>query len=389
MPEALGISEPGRAALLPVVDEPMGHGRFRVQTEFSGISAGTELTFLKGTNPYLHARWDAELGVFRPGEPAQRYPVRRLGYMEVGRVIESATADVPAGARVAMAYGHRTSCVAAAGHERFVVLPDDLDPLLGIYVAHMGPICANGLLHAAADLIGRETMELGDGVRGRNVLVSGAGVVGLLVGLLAAHHGAAAVAVADVTPERLAAAQGLGLEPLDERAQPAWAALKERWRHGPGDRGADVVFQCRGRDDALAGALRALRPQGTVIDLAFYPGGAERLRLGEEFHHNGLSLRCAQIGRVPRGLAGAWSRDRLSAETLALLRSRGAAVREHLISDIVPFAQGPELLAALAERRRHVLQGVLSFPPGAPPHACPPPALAWGDRPVARPITSS
>ena len=26
------------------------------------------------------------------------------------------------------------------------------------------------------------------------------------------------------------------------------------------------------------------------------------LRLGEEFHHNGLSIRCAQIGRVPRGL---------------------------------------------------------------------------------------
>ena len=68
-----------------------------------------------------------------------------------------------------------------------------------------------------------------------------------------------------------------------------------------GDRGADVVFQCRGQASALATALRILRPQGTVIDLAFYPGGCDEVRLGEEFHHNGLSVRCAQIGRVPRG----------------------------------------------------------------------------------------
>ena len=55
---------------------------------------------------------------------------------------------------MAMAYGHRTGYVADPMQDRFVELPDDLDPLLGIYVAHMGPICANGLLHAAADLHG-------------------------------------------------------------------------------------------------------------------------------------------------------------------------------------------------------------------------------------------
>ena len=46
--------------------------------------------------------------------------------------------------------------------------------------------------------------------------------------------------------------------------------LKTRWRHGPGDHGADLVFQCRGKPEALHAALRAVRPQGSVIDLAFY-----------------------------------------------------------------------------------------------------------------------
>jgi threonine dehydrogenase-like Zn-dependent dehydrogenase len=132
-----------------------------------------------------------------------------------------------------------------------------------------------------------------------------------------------------------------------------------------------VVFQCRGRDHALAGALRALRPQGTVVDLAFYPGGSPELRLGEEFHHNGLAIRCAQIGRVPRGLAPRWDRDRLSAETIALLLARGDAIRAHLVTDVVAFGEGPALLRALAARERHCLQAVLAGPGAAGPAPAP------------------
>jgi threonine dehydrogenase-like Zn-dependent dehydrogenase len=131
--------------------------------------------------------------------------------------------------------------------------------------------------------------------------------------------------------------------------------LKTRWRHGPGDRGADVVFQCRGTAAALATALRCLRPQGTVVDLAFYVGGTDDVRLGEEFHHNGLSLVCAQIGRVPRGLAHLWDRRRLSTETLDLLADHGQLVRDVLITDVVPLQLAPQVFAELSARRRHAL----------------------------------
>jgi SAM-dependent methyltransferase len=355
------------AALLDIELPALAAGRFSVRTCWSGISSGTELSYLKGTNPYLHAAWDAELGVFRHDRPATAYPVDRLGYMEVGRVDESRTPAVRAGAVVAMAYGHRDAHVADAATERWIELPPDLDPLLGIFVAQMGPICANGLLHAAAEECGTRVDALADGVAGRHVLVVGAGTVGLLVALLARHHGAAEVAVADPTPARLAAASALGCWAVDERDGPPWQAVKERWRHAGGARGADVAFQCRGQNAALAEALRALRPQGTVVDLAFYQGGAPELRLGEEFHHNGLTIRCAQIGRVPRGLAGAWGRDRLSRETVTLLRECGRAVRRHIVTDVVPFAEGPALLDDVAHRRRHVIQAVLAC--GAAPYA--------------------
>jgi NADPH:quinone reductase-like Zn-dependent oxidoreductase len=353
----VGIEHPGRAFIWAYLEDPLAEGQFQVDTLYSGLSAGTELTFFKGTNPYLRGGWDERLGVFDEATPAMEYPVRFLGYMEVGRVRESRTAAVSAGQVVAMTYGHKTGHTADG--EAFIVLPQDLDPLLGIYVAQMGPICANGLLHAAAEASGDETeVALGDGVRGRCVLVTGAGVVGLLTALWARQLGAELVAVADASPERLVAAEALGLVPVDDAGGDAWRWSKERWRHGSGDCGADIVFQCRGRANALVTALRALRPQGSVIDLAFYQDGAPELRLGEEFHHNGLTIRCGQISRVPRGLAKLWDRPRLAAETITFLQDCGRLVLEHVVTDVVPFDEAPALYADLAARKRASIQAV-------------------------------
>jgi len=361
--QVLHVTRPGYAEWVPVSIGPLAADAMRLDTLYSGVSAGTELTFLKGTNPALGLAWDPELGLFQPSKVHNPYPVRKLGYMQVARVTASNTPAVAAGDIVAATFGH------ASGHdlhpqlERFVVLPQELDPLLGIYVAHMGPICANGVLHADVDLAGTPVSRLGDGIRGRKVLVTGAGVVGLLTALFAQHIGAEVI-VADPTEKRLRTAAALGLEAVDAAAHDVGALVKQRWRNAPGDCGADVVFQCRGQASSLHTALRALRPQGTVVDLAFYPKGADEVRLGEEFHHNGLRIVCAQIGRVPRAVADSWNRARLSAETLQLLRRCGTQVRENLITDLVDAWDAPALFADLLSRRRQTLQAVLTWPGG-------------------------
>jgi len=357
----LVVEGPGRVSLRAQRPRgPLPAGSFDVRTRFSGLSAGTDLSWVKGTNPALHSHWDAELGLFHRDRGGTGYPIERFGYMQVGQVVATATEAVRIGDLVAMTYGHRSGYRADPLADRLVVLPEDLDPVLGIYAAHMGPICANGLLHAAAELHGGDVRSLTDGVRGRRVVVTGAGVVGLLTGLFAHRHGAESVVVLDPTPSRRDTAHRLGLDTLDPTAGDVAVALKTRWRHGPGDRGADVVFQCRGQATSLALALRLLRPQGAVIDLAFYSGGGDEVRLGEEFHHNGLSVRCAQIGRVPRGLHHLWDRERLSAESIALLRDRGRDITEHLVTDLVPLHDAPRVLAELADRRRSTLQLVFA-----------------------------
>jgi threonine dehydrogenase-like Zn-dependent dehydrogenase len=358
----LGVAAPGRPAFFPRDVTSPEDGGFTVETLFSGLSAGTELSFVKGTNPALGREWDPERGLFDDAAPGTGYPVERMGYMEVGRVVDSRSDALHAGDLVAMRYGHADGHTAAPG-ELAVPLPAGLDPVLGVLVAHMGPICANGVLHAAAEEPdGPHDLRLADGVRDRVVLVVGAGVVGLLTGLFARRHGAAEVAVADPTPDRLRAAARLGLIPVDESEVDAWRWAKDRWVHGARDRGADVVFQCRGLGRALAAALRSLRPQRTVIDLAFYQEGAADVRLGEEFHHNGLGVRCAQIGRVPRRAETSWDRHRLADATLDLLLAEGEALRDALVTDIVPVRDAPSFVADLAARRRQTLQAVFAGP---------------------------
>lgn len=351
---SLGVERPHQAYLHGYDEAPLEPGRVRLETLYTGFSAGTELTFLKNTNPYLHSRWDAQRGVFVPGDAQHHYPVPFLGYMESARVIESLADDYAPGEVVGAVYGHKSGHIADPFHDLLTKLPADMDPILGIYVGQMGPIAANGILHGDAELLGPHIPSLGASLAGRPVLVIGAGVVGLFVALFAQGAGASEVVIADPSPFRRLRAACLGLTPMTQ--DQAWNHAKARWLHGGDDRGADIVFQTRADSASLHAAMQALRPQGTVIDLAFYQGGADRLRLGEEFHHNGLNLRCAQINRVPRGLAFAWDKKRLAGETVKLLAARGEEIRAQLITHVVQLEDAPAFLSHLVADRPDFLQ---------------------------------
>lgn len=355
---SLGVESPQNAYFMSYEEGPPAAGQVRLDALYSGFSAGTELTFFKDTNPYLRSRWDEGRSVFVAGEASARFPVPFLGYMEVARVSESRTPGFSGGDIVCGSYGHKSGHTADPFHELLFPMPDGLDPILGIFVAQMGPIAANGILHADAEIFGPGVRRLGEGIAGRPVVVVGGGTVGLLMALFARDAGATVI-LADPSPFRRAKAEALGVTAMDE--DQAWQHAKAVWRHGPSDRGADIVFQTRARSESLHGALRALRPQGTVIDLAFYQGGADHTRLGEEYHHNGLGIRCAQINRMPRGLSHLWDRQRLSAETISLLSHYGDAIQRHMITHIVPVDDAPRFLTTLVNDRSDFLQIVFNF----------------------------
>lgn len=350
---SLAVQELGKPGFFTYAEGPIGEGALRLDLLYSGLSAGTELTFLKGSNPALHSRWDDQMGRFFPEEPSARYPINVLGYMEVARVIEARVPDFAVGDILAANFGHKSGHTAHPAQDLLLKLPPEMDPILGIFIAQMGPIAANGILHADVSRFGSAVPSLGAGVEGQPVVIWGGGTVGLFCALFARHAGASQVVIAEPSVFRQDLATKLGFQAVDEEAALGIASM---WQDKAAGRGAEFVFQTRPHADSLHRALQALRPQGTVIDLAFYQGGMEGLRLGEEFHHNGLSLLCAQINRVPRAVAANWNQRRLAQETLRLLQREGAAIKAHMITHIVPFDEAPTFLHHLITTRPEFLQ---------------------------------
>ncbi|HSH18206.1 MAG TPA: zinc-binding alcohol dehydrogenase [Candidatus Saccharimonadales bacterium] len=353
---------PGIIGLQTRPSRPLEKDEFFVRTLYSGISAGTELTFFMGTNPHTNEGWDKERRIFRGDiEPTLRstYP-KRDGYMESAVVTQSRNPNVLEGTRIAGKYGHADGYIMTAD-DFWVPLPDDLDEVVGIWANQMGPICMNGILYAADEVQRKPLKTLQGSLTGQRVIVFGAGIVGLLCGMFAKWAGASEVIIIDAIAERLNVAEKLGLSAYHASVDLP-IVIKDHWRAEKSeDSGADITLQCTGSTYLLSQALSCLKVQGTVIDLGFYQQGAHDVFLGKEFHHNILRHVCAQIGKVPYHQQGPWNRQRLSEETIAFLREQGGMLKRHLITHEIPFSKAQQMFERLEQRDPTIMQAVL-FP---------------------------
>ena len=326
---------------------PLQPGEVRLKTLYSGISAGTEITAYRGSNPYLHKAWDAGTRLFTAGPPTHAYPLSGWGYEEVGEVVEVApdVEDVALGSRVYGIWGHRTDAVVSADYARSRQMPDGLDSLLGIF-SRIGSIALNGLHDGRIRL-------------GETVAVFGLGVLGQIVAQGARLSGARVIGV-DLHPERLALARELGAH---EVIEPARGSAAEQIKALTGGRGADVTFEVTGNAAALNEALRAAAYSSRVVAMGFIPGEARGLYLGEEFHHNRIALVCSQISGSDPEIQHRWNALRL-AQTAIRLQKEGAWNLKPLISHVRPFEEAAALFKLLDEQPGNAMQAVLDFTGG-------------------------
>ncbi|GAB1510995.1 zinc-binding alcohol dehydrogenase [Actinophytocola sp. KF-1] len=338
-----------RVEVVETGEDPLPPGSLRVRTMYSGISAGTELTAYRGTNPYLNRTWDEERRLFVPGDATAPYPVVGWGYSEVG-VVTEVSADVvgkpglPAVDDVVWGiWGHRSEAVVPASKLDGHVVPPGLDPLAATF-ARVGAVAFNAVLAAEPHL-------------GELVTVFGQGVIGLLATRLATLSGARVVAC-DTIPSRLATASAFGAVAAVDVRETSAAELA---RSLTGGRGADVAVELSGTHAALHEAIRSVTVGGRVVAAGFYQGDAAGLRLGEEFHHNRVELVCSQIGGPPPRLAGRWDQDRMN-RTFLDLAANGAIDPVALVSHRVRVPDGvAAAYQLLDERPGDALQVVLDY----------------------------
>lgn len=337
----VSFTAPGEVALVPAERAPLVPGSVRVRTWYSGISAGTELTAYRGSNPYLTRTWDVERRLFVDGEPTFSYPVEGWGYSEVGEVVEVADGvEAPAvGEVVHGIWGHRSEAVLPAEAVRWRTWTGQ-DALSGTF-ARVGSIALNAVLAGE--------VRLGD-----RVAVFGQGVIGLLATRLATLAGADVVAV-DTVPRRLDTARAMGaVHAVD--APDAGAAIRD-WSGG----GVDCAIELSGSDRALHEATRAVVVDGTVVASGFYQGGAQHLRLGEEFHHNRVRIVASQISGTPVALGPRWDQPRLVRTFMEQVR-RGHVDARSLVTDVVDAEDVAAVFRRLDAGDPDVLQAVLRFP---------------------------
>jgi 2-desacetyl-2-hydroxyethyl bacteriochlorophyllide A dehydrogenase len=335
---------PGRVTLVECADRPLPAGSVRIETRFSGISAGTELTAYTGTNPYTRKRWDPARRLYVDGDATHPYPLDGWGYEEVGRVVEvgDGVSGVAAGDIVYGIWGHRSEHVATAEWAAARLLPAGTDPVVGVF-ARIGAIALNAV-HDAAPRVGDV------------VAVFGQGVPGLLVTQLLRLAGAAVVAV-DAIPRRLELARRFGADHVvDFTATPPAELIKDL----TSGRGADVSIEISGSYRALHEAIRATAYNSRVVVSGFPQGEATGLFLGEEFHHNRIAVVCSQISGVAADLDHRWNVARLE-RTVVELAAAGRLDVTSLVSHTFPVADVARAFTLLAESPADAVQVVLDF----------------------------
>ena len=255
------------------IDQPqIAADEVLVQIRATGI-CGSDLHY------YVHGR----NGDFVPERPFV------LGHEAAGEVVDAgAFADVlPAGSRVAIDPSHPCRTCAPCREGRYNLCPQmryfgsaacsppqdgSFRECVQVHVHNCHPLPAAMDYRQAALLEPLSIAVHGVGqagrIAGKRALVTGAGPIGQLIGLVARHYGAAHLAVSDIRQSALDLATSLWADQAvcaDDSAAMARAA----------GAGFDVVVEASGAPAALQAAYAHCKAGGTVVQLGVQGGPIE------------------------------------------------------------------------------------------------------------------
>jgi threonine dehydrogenase-like Zn-dependent dehydrogenase len=348
MPHELLLTAPRAVRISPYDDPTLGSNEVRAEAIVSGISHGTELALYRGDSTFGGRRFDLELRQFVEAPETQLYPMR-LGYEWVGRAdaVGTDVRGIEAGDLVHLTLPHRetqTAAIADQPSPPWLVLPEGLEPERA------------ALLQSAAialQAVHDARLKVGD-----RVAIFGLGVFGLLAVQLARLSGAGWVAAVDPIAGRRELARRLGADfTLDPESCDAGREVKLT----AGGGGPDAAIEFSGRYAALQEAMRCVALAGTVVAAGFYVGAAgSDLRLGEEFHHNRLTLVGSMSGWGAPHREPGWDRPRLRATALDLLATGRLDVKG-FITHRVPFRRAAEAYELIDRRPEETLRVVLTY----------------------------
>ncbi|MFW6388194.1 MAG: zinc-dependent alcohol dehydrogenase [bacterium] len=256
-----------------------------LESELIGVSCGTELLLYRNEFP----PGVSEDGL--SGIPQQlEYPVA-YGYMNVAHDAQG-----------------RRYFAFAVHSDRFSAAADSLIPI--------GDLPADDAVFTASMETALGIVQDARPLPGDHILVTGQGVVGLLVTELLVAQGLLTVYTAEPAPSRRRAAEATGASLLPVDTQQARARLLEE----TDARGVDLAINVSGSAQAMQFAIDNLAFEGRLIEASWFGNKASQLQLGRNFHRKRLTIEASQVSNVAGSFMRRWSKTRRMQYVLDLLR---------------------------------------------------------------------
>jgi (R,R)-butanediol dehydrogenase/meso-butanediol dehydrogenase/diacetyl reductase len=139
-----------------------------------------------------------------------------------------------------------------ASQDVVLKLPDHLPDVEGALIEPLA-VC----VHAAR----MSRLQIGD-----NVVVTGAGPIGLLMAMVARAAGAAQVVVTEVAPARLASARQMGFSVLNAADEDLVSQVLDLTE----GRGGDILFEATGHPSVAPDLMRLVRIRGQIVQVGIF-----------------------------------------------------------------------------------------------------------------------
>ncbi len=355
MPKEFLLTAPRELTFREYEENPLGPNEVRARAVVSGISHGTELNLYRGSAPFAEKRFDPDLRLFVKNTDGGGWRAGGLGYEWVGRVTEvgAEVDNFKPGDLVHLPRNHRETQTFAADWQAEL---GTVKPLPAGFAPEDAAVIA--IAGVAAQVIHDARIKLGD-----RVAVFGLGAIGLIVMQLARLNGAGWVGASDPIASRRALAEEFGADAtFDPSTEDVAYAIKSAdLARGAVEPGADISIEISGNYHALHDALRTARKAGTVVAGGYYQGGGAPLKLGEEWHHNRLTLISSMgVWKCPHRDYPGWNRGRVTDTVVDLLRA-GTLCTDGLITHRIPFTEAGEAYELIDAHPDQVVKVILTY----------------------------
>jgi 2-desacetyl-2-hydroxyethyl bacteriochlorophyllide A dehydrogenase len=284
------ITEPHRVEVRPADLPEPGPGQVLVRTEYSFVSAGTELAVYTGTHQWLKD----------PNLPDWKFPFRP-GYSAAGEVVAvgAGLEGWKPGDRVSYPGNHASAELLTMTHERGRLWKLPIN--LSADKAAMACVARYGL---GASIRAGLTL-------GRSAAVLGLGVIGQFALRCLQAAGAYPVAGIDGVAMRREAAKSAG---ADYVIDPGAGNLKQPLAAALGTRGAEIVADATGIPDGVPVAMSLACDGGQVVVVGSPRGKAKDVNFYDDLHRRYIEVTGAHGNMLfepaHSRLAGAWDIDK-------------------------------------------------------------------------------